>query len=119
MTHELRDALRTLRRTPVFSVVAVSTLALAIGSTTSVFGVVDAVLVRGLAYASPGRLQTVYERNESGALRTPSFPTFRDWQTATADVSDVIEGFGFVRGNVVTIPGSDPAEQPLAASLTP
>ncbi|HEY7395647.1 MAG TPA: ABC transporter permease, partial [Gemmatimonadaceae bacterium] len=119
MTHELRDALRTLRRTPVFSVVAVATLALAIGSTTSVFSVVDAVLVRGLPYASPGRLQTVYERNESGALRTPSFPTFRDWQTATADISDVIEGFGFVRGDGVAIPGSDGPERQIAAYVTP
>ena len=118
MPHELRDALRTLRRTPAFSVVAVSTLALAIGSTTSVFSVVDAVLVRGLPYASPGRLQTVYERNESGALRTPSFPTFHDWQTATADVSDVIEGFGFVRGNGVAIPGSDGPETQIAAYVT-
>src|SRR5262245_59652640 len=107
MTHDLRDALRTLRRTPVVSIVAVSTLALAIGSTTSVFSVVDAVLVRGLPYASVRRLQVVYERNESGALRTPSFPTFRDWQTATAEVGDVIEGLGFVRGNGVSIPGSD------------
>src|SRR5262245_16356712 len=119
MTHELRDALRTLRRTPVFSVVAVSTLALAIGSTTSVFSVVDAVLVRGLPYASPGHLQTIYERNESGALRTPSFPTFRDWQTATADVSDAIEGFGFVRGDGVSVPGSDGPERQIAAYVTP
>jgi len=119
MTHDLRDALRTLRRTPVFSIVAVSTLALAIGSTTSVFSVVDAVLVRGLPYASVGRLQVVYERNESGALRTPSFPTFRDWRTATADVSDVVEGFGFVRGNGVAIPGPDGPERLIAAYVTP
>jgi putative ABC transport system permease protein len=119
MIHELRDALRTLRRTPVFSVVAVSTLALAIGSTTSVFSVVDAVLVRGLPYASPGRLQTIYERNESGALRTPSFPTFHDWQTATAEVSDAIEGFAFVRGDGVSIPGSDGPERQIAAYVSP
>jgi hypothetical protein len=53
MRQDLRDAFRGLRRAPTFTLVAVITLALAIGSTTAVFSVVDAVLIRGLPYAQP------------------------------------------------------------------
>ena len=78
MRQDLRDAFRGLRRAPTFTFVAVITLTLAIGSTTAVFSVVDAVLIRGLPYAEPDRLQAIYERGENGALRVPSYPTFRE-----------------------------------------
>lgn len=114
----LRDALRVLRRAPVFSSVAIGTLALAIGSTTAVFSVVDAILLRGLPYADAGRLRVIYERNEN-ELRVPSYPTFRDWQTQGA-ASSAIEGFAFIRGNGVSIPGPDgPDERHVAAYVTP
>ena len=74
MRQDLRDAFRGLRRAPTFTLVAVITLALAIGSTTAVFSVVDAVLIRGLPYAEPDRLQAIYERGEKGALRVPVVP---------------------------------------------
>jgi len=91
MRQDFRDAFRGLRRAPTFTLVAVITLALAIGSTTAVFSVVDAVLVRGLPYAAPDRLQAVYERGDKGGLRVPSYPTFRDWQAQSASARDVIE----------------------------
>src|SRR6478672_8965775 len=117
MRQDLRDAFRGLRRAPTFTLVAVITLALAIGSTTAVFSVVDAVLIRGLPYAEVGRLQAIYERGEKGALRVPSYPTFRDWQTQSADAGGVIEGMAFVRGDGVTIAGSD--DRHIAAYVSP
>jgi putative ABC transport system permease protein len=119
MGTDIRDALRALRRSPVFTLVAVLTLALAIGSATAMFGVVDAVFVRGLPYGSADRLQTVYERSESGNLRVPSYPTFRDWQDQASTLRGVVDGFAFVRGDGVMVPGPDGQERKILAYVTP
>jgi predicted permease len=64
---DLRYAARSWRRRPLLFTVAAATLALAIGSSTAVFSVVDAVLLRPLPFAAAGRLvllwQTIPERN--------------------------------------------------------
>jgi putative ABC transport system permease protein len=119
MLNDLRDAFRALRRAPAFSLVAVVTLALAIGGATAAFSIVDAVLVRGLPYASPARLQTVYERRDDGRQRLPSYPTVKDWQDQAASVGDAIEGFAFIRGDGVTLPAPDGGETQIAAFVTP
>ncbi|MBX6366312.1 MAG: ABC transporter permease, partial [Gemmatimonadetes bacterium] len=54
--HELRQAVRSLRRAPAFTAVAVLTIALGIGGDTAVFSVVDGVLLRPLPYEAPERL---------------------------------------------------------------
>ena len=64
---DLRYALRSYRRRPLFFAVAAGALALAIGASTAVFSVVDAVLLRPLPFAEPERLvllwQSIPERN--------------------------------------------------------
>lgn len=117
MLSDIRFALRTLRRAPAFTLVAVLTLTLAVGSTTAVFSVVDAIVLRGLPYRDASRLQTVYERSDDGNLRVPSYPTFRDWQTQSAAVSDAIDGFAFIRGDGVKI--DDNPDRQIAAFVTP
>ncbi|HEX4683038.1 MAG TPA: hypothetical protein VH277_10030, partial [Gemmatimonadaceae bacterium] len=113
----LRFALRALRRSPGFTFVAVATLALAVGSTTAVFSVVDAVVLKGLPYGNASQLRTIYERSEDNQLRVPSFPTFVDWQRAGADARGAIEGFAFVRGDGMFI-GDNP-ERVIGAFVTP
>lgn len=122
ITRELAFALRSLRRSPAFTGVAVLTLGLGVACVTAAFSVVDAVLLRGLPYRSAETLYTVYERSDDGALRVPSYPTFRDWQEAAASVSDVIEGMAFIRGDAVSVgaaEGSDGPEQKIAAYVSP
>ena len=57
---DARFAFRSLRRRPLFSVVAVATLALGIGGTTAIFSVVDAVLVKRLPFRDPETLVSVW-----------------------------------------------------------
>ncbi len=106
MMRDIAFALRTLRRSPVFTVVVVITLALGIGSTTAMFSIVDAVMLRGLPYRDANRLFSVYEHSEDGHDRVASYPTFTDWREQAASVSSAIDGLAFVRGGAVTLPGS-------------
>lgn len=77
-----RQALRGLLKNPGYTVVAVVTLALAIGATTAIYTVVQSVLLEPLPYPEPDRLVVIQEKNPEAGL--PSFSisplNFRDYR---------------------------------------
>src|ERR1700676_2323395 len=77
---DLRFALRMLRKSPSFSVVAVLTLALGIGANTAMFSVMQGVVLAPLQYANADRLVMVWENNPRFPRTWVSYPNFRDWQ---------------------------------------
>jgi predicted permease len=82
MFTDFRQALRRLRQAPVFTLTAVVTLALGIGSTVAVFTFVDAVVFRPLPFEQPERLVSLSESHAATAQdRVGVLPgTFLDWR---------------------------------------
>ncbi len=77
---DLQFAVRQLRRSPGFALVAMATLALAIGVSSSVFSVLDATIVRPLPYHQPDRIVLLQTRSPQGYGQTASWPTYQDWR---------------------------------------
>jgi putative ABC transport system permease protein len=78
---DFRIAARRLVREPAFTVIVVVTLALGIGATTTIFSVVDGVLLRPLPYRDAGQLLTVWQWSRSkGIEEAPSPANFLDWR---------------------------------------
>jgi putative ABC transport system permease protein len=76
--HDVRFALRRLRGDPVFTVVAVLTLAVGIGAATAIFSVVNPILFRALPYPGAERIVTISDRSSSGTPAEPTYGTFEE-----------------------------------------
>ncbi|HEX9917618.1 MAG TPA: hypothetical protein VGA87_00550, partial [Pyrinomonadaceae bacterium] len=63
--HDVRYGLRTLTNSPIFTLVALTALALGIGANTAIFSVVNAVLLRPLPYRDAGQVMIVWEQNRT------------------------------------------------------
>src|SRR5215208_5318206 len=109
LTQDLRFAVRQMAAKPLLSVLAVVSLALGVGVNTSLFSIVNAVLLRGLPARDPDRLVSVYTSGSSGLLySTTSFPDFRDLR----DHNDVLSGLA-AHSPFIAVHENQGATQPL------
>ncbi|HJU65619.1 MAG TPA: ABC transporter permease [Gemmatimonadaceae bacterium] len=88
---DVRFALRSLRRTPGFTAVALLTLALGIGANSAVFSVVNATLLRALPFRDADRLVVVWENVRAATVerRSASYPDYLDWRVQTASFEEL------------------------------
>jgi putative ABC transport system permease protein len=87
---DARYALRTLRRTPGFTVAALLTLALGIGANTAIFSVVHAVVLRPLPFADPDRLVVFGDSNADGLPGNIGYTTLHDYRERASTLDNVV-----------------------------
>ena len=106
MLSEIKVALRGLLKSPGFTIIAIATLALAIGANSAVFSLINALLVRPLPYQQPSRLALIWERFAAQGLdRIPvSPPEYLDLEKAFKSGSQLAaftyQTFNFGGGDV-------------------
>jgi len=91
---DIRFALRWLRKSPGFALVAIASLAIGIGFNTALFTIVDALLFKPLPVAAPDRLVDVYTSDSTGTVdySSSSYPDYLDLQ-AENQVFDGLVGY--------------------------
>ena len=91
---DLRLALRGLRRSPLFSIVAILSLALGIGANTAIFTLIDQILLRKLPVADPDQLVMLFQRGPHNGSnmgsRMHSYPMYQDFQKRAEPLVEVL-----------------------------
>lgn len=86
---DVRFSLRLFRRNPGFALIAIATLALAIGANTAMFTVVHGVLLQPLPYPDADRLVMVYESTPTAEQSSIAYPNFLDWRRESDSFVDI------------------------------
>ncbi len=108
---DLRFGLRMMEKSPGFAAIAVLTLALGIGASTSIFSVADAVLFRPLPYPNPQQIVRVWEQAPNGRrmnLANSNFEDFRTQNSTFQSLADYEVSLSSVAG------GSEPVRVNIA-----
>jgi predicted permease len=91
---DLRLAFRGLRRSPLFSVVAILSLALGIGANTAIFTLIDQIVLRKLPVKAPEQLVMLFQRGAHNGSnmggRMHSYPLYQDLQTRAEPLAEVL-----------------------------
>src|SRR5688500_5462839 len=115
---DVRYAVRSLQRTPSFTLAVVAVLALGIGANTAIFSILNAVLLRPLPFPEPERIVRVchvpppatFPGSERFAL---SPANFYDWQRDARS----FEGMALYRGRPLTLTGSGTPQAIVAGAV--
>ena len=123
LLRDLRYGLRSLHRTPTFSFVAVLSLALGIGTTTAIFSVTNAVLLRPLPVPEPDQLRVVTKVGPGAGAAggqtgfNHSYPAFDRYRDAVRGRATLFAASTLLRANL-TPPGAPPTSvEPVSALL--
>jgi predicted permease len=124
---DLRFAVRTLVRRPTTSILAVLTLGLGVATSTAMFSVVDAVLLRPLPFPEPDRLVSLYPTNpgfeghptlgDAAVRGTFSYPEFEDLRENSAGALEAVAILGW--GSAILVADDGPAERITLAGTSP
>ena len=117
---DLRFAVRTLRKSPVFTIIAVLCLGFGIATNTTLYSCFNAMILRPLPFAEPERLVSVWDFNsKNGNNDAISYPTYKDWRDQTTSFT----ALGAYSGrSLVITEGDEPARLTgmlISASLFP
>src|SRR3989442_1432902 len=117
MAQDVRYAVRTLRKSPGFTVTSVATLALAIGANTAMFSVLNAVLLRPLPYRSPEQLAMLWTEIPSQNLREgrSAYWNVEQWRRQSKSFADM----AFFDPASVTLTTAIEAQQISVARISP
>src|SRR5580658_9400362 len=113
---DLRYSLRTLRKMPGFTIVALLVLALGIGANTAIFSVVNSVVLRPLPYPDADRLALIWETDLKDGIKRegPSGPNFLDWK----EQSQSFEEMSLLEVGTGTLTGDGEPEQVTGLRVT-
>ena len=111
MMTDLRFALRQLRKSPQFTLLAVITLMLGIGLNTAIFSLINDLFLRGLPFQEPERVLHLYtrgkDRTDDFPMSAPRFLLYKEGQT-------IFSGFAAENGVAATVSGlGDPFQVPI------
>ena len=92
MFDDLRFALRQLRKSPGFTLLAILTLTIGIGMNTAIFSLIQDLFLRGLPFSEPDRLVRIYGESKERELKqmsssVPKFWHYRDGQTVFSSIA--------------------------------
>ncbi len=113
LLQDLRYAFRLLIKSPSFTAIAVLTLALGIGANTAIFSVVNAVLLRPLAFRDSSRIMLIAERSKFPDPSV-SYQNYIDWR----DQSHAFESVEGMRSSTITLTGAGEPERLNARWVT-
>ena len=115
MLNDIAYAFRTLRKSPIFTITVVVTIALAIGASTAIFSVTNGVLLRQLPYKDPERL--VLTRSDMDKRNVKDFPVSNaDFLDLRNNAKNNFEDFASVQTFRFTLPGLDGTPERVRAA---
>ena len=117
LLQDLRYALRSLLRQPLFALTAILTLALGIGATTAIFSVVNAVILKPLPFRESDRIVAITNTWPTRSLSGTqvSAPDFHDWEAQSRS----FEAMAYFAGGETSVTIKGAADYAVAYRVTP